>query len=167
MWSLDILLDVLAWGSGMRSWWAHIALLLNCAKTSSSCCSSDTVLFQNYNCLYLVHWLPTPHTLWVFCRCNFFLCLLTLPIPKASLHTEGEKTNAWWGRGKFDCACVCAILQQLVCHNCLNVSAYFSPESPVRCGDAQEAACCKSFVWWVTAFLEPSCPLPPPAVNSG
>ena len=68
--SLEMLLDVLIRGSGMRSWWVDIALLL-VPKTSSSCCSSDNVqadllLFHSYCCccLYLVHWLPNPHTVW-------------------------------------------------------------------------------------------------------
>ena len=61
--SFEILLGVLVWASGKRH------SVASCAKTSSCCCSYDNVkpdalLFHSYCCLYLVHWLPTPHTVW-------------------------------------------------------------------------------------------------------
>ena len=63
-WSIEILLGVLACGSGMRSWWLDWRCFLY-ATTSSCCCSCDNVwpdllLLHSYCCLYLAHWFPTP-----------------------------------------------------------------------------------------------------------
>ena len=56
---------------GMRCWYEVLKSrygAASCAKTSC-CCTYDHVypdllLFHNY-CLYLVHWFPVPHTVWI------------------------------------------------------------------------------------------------------
>ena len=57
--SFEILLDVLVWGSGTRSWWVDIALLLlpkqaPAAAVTIMSTQPDLVLFHSYCCLYLL-----------------------------------------------------------------------------------------------------------------
>ena len=64
----EILLDVREWGSGTRSWWVDMALLLvpkrNPAAALTIMSNLTCCCFISYCCLYVVHWLPNPHTVW-------------------------------------------------------------------------------------------------------
>ena len=93
--SFEILLGVLVWASGKRH------SVASCAKTSSCCCSYDNVkpdalLFHSYCCLYLVHWLPTPHTVWGLLpmfflnrHCIYYIYILKYYIDRSSTIFRG------------------------------------------------------------------------------
>ena len=74
------------------------------AKTNSCCCSSENVYpallpFHTYCCFYLVHWLPTPHTVWGLLpvRFKFLFGCLCGPRTTNPVWVQHIPPNQWKG----------------------------------------------------------------------
>ena len=91
----------------MRFWYEVLMSrhgLASCAKTNSCCCSSENVYpallpFHTYCCFYLVHWLPTPHTVWGLLPVRFKFLFDCLCGPRATnpVWVQHIPPNQWKG----------------------------------------------------------------------